>query len=186
RVSGSVLVRLVVSPEGTPTQMTVLRPLGYGLDENALAAVSGWKFQPGVKEGKPVAVRAIIEVNYRPLDKSGDPGWHAGPLTFHLASQTSRPVVSQYVAPKIDAYTGPENAFLELEFEVDESGRPNTVRVTKPSATEVDEAVRAAVAQWRFEPALLDGKPVMVSGRLQYVHGTAPPAPVRTPPPPVR
>ena len=179
RVWGAVRLHLVVSPEGAPTQMTVVRPLGYGLDENALSAVSDWKFQPGMKEGKPVAVRATIEVNYRPLDNYGDPGWHAGPLTFHTPAEASRPVISRYVAPIITSYTVPENAFLELEFEVDESGRPGNVRVAKPSATDVDEAVRTAVAQWLFEPALRDGKPVMVGGRLQYVHGnwTPPPAP---------
>jgi hypothetical protein len=30
-----------------------------------MAAIGQWTFQPGVKDGKPVTVSAVIEVNYR-------------------------------------------------------------------------------------------------------------------------
>jgi TonB family protein len=45
----------------------VARSLGLGLDEKAIEAVRKWKFKPGYKDGKPVAVRATIEVNFRLL-----------------------------------------------------------------------------------------------------------------------
>jgi len=35
-----------------------------GLDENAIEAVK-WKFRPGYRNGKPVAVQATIVVNFR-------------------------------------------------------------------------------------------------------------------------
>ena len=38
-----------------------------GLDEKAIEAVEKWKFKPGMKGGKPVNVRATIEVNFRLL-----------------------------------------------------------------------------------------------------------------------
>jgi TonB family protein len=37
------------------------------LDEKAIEAVTQWKFKPGTKEGKPVAVQAQIEVTFRLL-----------------------------------------------------------------------------------------------------------------------
>jgi TonB family protein len=38
-----------------------------GLDEAAIEAVRQWKFKPGYQDGKPVAVAATIEVNFRLL-----------------------------------------------------------------------------------------------------------------------
>ena|SRR5450631_852268 len=40
--SGTVLLQLVVDEQGKAAQIEVLSPLGYGLDENAIDAVSQW------------------------------------------------------------------------------------------------------------------------------------------------
>jgi TonB family protein len=65
RIQGSVLLYVVVHPDGTAGQIRVLRSLDPGLDRKAVEAVSTWKFKPGMKDGKPVAVQAQIEVNFR-------------------------------------------------------------------------------------------------------------------------
>jgi len=62
KLGGSIQLSVVVDATGTPTQIAVLRPLGLGLDEAAIAAVSQWKFKPGTKYGAPVPVIAQIEV----------------------------------------------------------------------------------------------------------------------------
>jgi TonB family protein len=36
-----------------------------GLDEKAIEAVRLWRFEPGLKDGKPVPVEVSIEVNFR-------------------------------------------------------------------------------------------------------------------------
>jgi Gram-negative bacterial TonB protein C-terminal len=41
--------------------------LGLGPDQKAIEAAEKWKFAPGKKDGKPVAVEAAIEVNFRLL-----------------------------------------------------------------------------------------------------------------------
>jgi protein TonB len=62
---GAVLVSVVIDATGTPTNIKVVRPLGLGLDEQAIEAVHQWKFQPGTKDGVPVPVQAQIEVAFR-------------------------------------------------------------------------------------------------------------------------
>ena len=64
-IQGTVVLQLVVSDQGRPTKITVLSPLGYGLDEQAEAAVKTWEFAPGMKDGKPVNILATVQVNFR-------------------------------------------------------------------------------------------------------------------------
>jgi periplasmic protein TonB len=62
---GTVLLRVVVGPDGRPRDVRVQRSLGMGLDEKAIAAVRQWKFEPAMLDGRPVAVQVNIEVSFR-------------------------------------------------------------------------------------------------------------------------
>ncbi len=64
---GTVVLAVVVTPEGTASQIRVQQSLGLGLDEKAIEAVKKWRFRPGMKDGRPVPVAATIEVNFRLL-----------------------------------------------------------------------------------------------------------------------
>ena len=65
RVQGSVLLALIVGPDGNPHDLHLMRSLGMGLDDKALEAVRTWRFEPARKDGVPVAVRISVEVNFR-------------------------------------------------------------------------------------------------------------------------
>jgi protein TonB len=62
---GTVILSIVVDPQGHPRSIHVARSLGLGLDEKAVEAVRKWKFEPGTKDGQPVAVQVNVEVNFR-------------------------------------------------------------------------------------------------------------------------
>jgi TonB family protein len=64
KISGSVLLKLVVDENGNAQDIQVARSLDQGLDRNAIAAVRQWVFAPATENGKPVAVAANIEVNF--------------------------------------------------------------------------------------------------------------------------
>jgi protein TonB len=61
---GVVVLWLVVGPDGKPRDIRVVRTLGLGLDEKAIEAVKNWRFEPALKDGKPVAVQVNVEVNF--------------------------------------------------------------------------------------------------------------------------
>jgi periplasmic protein TonB len=65
KISGTVLLSIVVGSDGVARDVKVIRSLDSGLDERAVFAVQQWKFQPGVRDGAAVSVRATIEVNFR-------------------------------------------------------------------------------------------------------------------------
>ncbi len=65
KIQGIVMVSIVITPEGTVRDAKITTSLDKDLDKKALEAVSKWKFQPATKDGKPVALRTVVEVNFR-------------------------------------------------------------------------------------------------------------------------
>jgi TonB family protein len=67
KYQGEVWLSVVVDEKGVPQQIKVTRKLGLGLDEKAIEAVAKWRFKPGMKDGKPVAVQATVAVSFHLL-----------------------------------------------------------------------------------------------------------------------
>jgi TonB family protein len=67
KIAGTVLLFIVVNPDGRASNIRVVRSLEPSLDQKAVEAVSRWRFKPGAKDGMPVPVQATIEVNFRLL-----------------------------------------------------------------------------------------------------------------------
>jgi TonB family protein len=64
---GEVRLQVIVDEKGMPQQITIRKSLGLGLDEKAIEAVQKWRFKPGMKDGKPVAVQVLIDVSFHLL-----------------------------------------------------------------------------------------------------------------------
>ena len=64
KVSGAVTVEATFTGAGTVENPVIVQGLGYGLDERAVQAIMAIRFEPAVKDGKPVAVRQKVQVNF--------------------------------------------------------------------------------------------------------------------------
>jgi TonB family protein len=63
-IRGDVIVSFWVDVDGTPTHIRVIHGLGYGLDLDAINAVSNYRFKPAMENGVPVVVELTAKVNY--------------------------------------------------------------------------------------------------------------------------
>jgi TonB family protein len=67
KLAGTALLRAVIDADGQVREMTVSKNPGCGLDVKAVEALRQWRFQPGIKDGVPVRVAALVEINFRLL-----------------------------------------------------------------------------------------------------------------------
>jgi TonB family protein len=66
QIEGTVMMTVVVRTDGIPTDIEVTKSLDsdYGLDTQAVTALSQWRFEPGRKNGEPVPVRVTVETRF--------------------------------------------------------------------------------------------------------------------------
>jgi TonB family protein len=67
KYQGTVVMAVTVDATGRVGDAKVIRSLGLGLDEKAIEAVQKWRFRPGTKDGKAVAVQTEVEMSFRLL-----------------------------------------------------------------------------------------------------------------------
>ncbi len=66
KLTGTVLVTVIVQADGTPDDIELVRGFGFGLDEAAIEAVTQWRFHPaGEAAGNPFATKTTIELTFR-------------------------------------------------------------------------------------------------------------------------
>ncbi len=64
KTRGSVVLSIVITDKGVVRDAKVVTGLDKDLDKQALKAVGAWRFEPATKDGKPVAVRVKVEVDF--------------------------------------------------------------------------------------------------------------------------
>lgn len=164
----TVVLSVIVDKGGLTRDVRVMNPIGLGLDEKAIAAVSQWRFTPGMEDGQPVAVMVTIEVDFRLL--SGKPGWRLERADFHTPEGASRPAFDRIELPAASAQTG--TATVSISFEVRVDGIPMNLHVRNASDADSEKLLLATVRGWRFHPAMKDNTPIAVPARFDFVRGS--------------
>jgi TonB family protein len=170
KLEGAVMLAVVVGEDGRARNLRVVKPLGLGLDENAVTAVSRWRFAPGTKAGEAVAVQAQIEVNFRLLLDPRE--WRLARASFRVPPGASRPMLlhAQY-GP---AAGRPEDASVRIAFDVDAQGIPGNIQVEESSDPKWNDEVIALIREWRFQAALDNGTAVPSHALFDLSRGLAP------------
>jgi periplasmic protein TonB len=66
RIEGNVMLEAVVKEDGSVGDVKVVKSLDekHGLDAEAIKALKQWRFKPGMKDGKAVAVLVEVEMTF--------------------------------------------------------------------------------------------------------------------------
>jgi TonB family protein len=89
-IAGMVFLKMVVDASGRPSAVTIVRPIGFGLDEKAVEAIQHAQFRPGTLNGKPVPELVNLQVTFRIYsDRTRPTGGKAKPVPTQVAPKES-------------------------------------------------------------------------------------------------
>ena len=178
RLQGTVSLYLNVGKDGAPTSVQVLHGLGLGLDENAVRAVSQWRFQPAKLNGRVIEIGMSVDASFG-FDTG--PSWYVRLADYVVErgkqTESEKPVLLNYAAP--DGTCGTPGTTSILKFKVSASGIPEAVQPLEPRDPLAKVAAEAVLA-WRYRPAKVNGEPKEVDASVEFECG--PPAPVKIEP----
>ena len=168
--NGALVLDVRVSATGEVADIAVRRDLPP-LTEEAIRAVKTWKFEPAKLEGRGVASRITVAVNFNP------PSASSADVPLHpLMPQEDESRVNSSFQPaevtfaKMPAFVygalGPGTVVVAVT--VSEKGKVQSTRVLRDAPPFTLHAVQAA-AHWRFVSATLNGKPLQSTVVFAFV-----------------
>jgi protein TonB len=64
KIQGTVTLSIIVTAEGKVRDAKVTTSLDKDLDQKALECVGKWKFDPATKDGQPVDMHIVVQMNF--------------------------------------------------------------------------------------------------------------------------
>jgi TonB family protein len=159
RIEGVVIARASIEATGRVSRPTIVRGLGAGLDQNALVALRQWQFAAGTRNGVAVPMNVEIEIAFTLRNESINAQIANDMVTLVGPGVTPPRAVRVVNVPQ----RGVQDAgTVVLDVVLLEDGTPRIVRILRSRGSNADEAAVRAFEQWRFSPALKDGRPIKV------------------------
>ena len=179
-ISGEVVLQYLVDEHGIVVDPHVIDSTPPDVfDEAALQAVSQWQYKPIKPFGKETVALIIHRLRFQALQRGI---WSSLGFIPSIPEQvvygpcSSPPIVIQRVQPVQTTATESENMETQLElfspfneclvtFWVNEVGSVTFPRLERPYQRRLrysKEEILKAIRQWKFKPAIRDGKPVSI------------------------
>ena len=165
RIQGAVVLRAIIAKTGAIDALQVVSG-PEELRQSALEAVSQWTYRPYLLNGQPIEVETTITVNYSlGTTDPDDQNDQASAITpKKIGGSVSAPRVIYRFIPEYseEAKKDKTSGNVLVHLWVDEQGQPSHVHVLRGVGKGLDEKAVEAVKQYKFTPAMEDGKPVTV------------------------
>ena len=158
-IEGTVVVRAHIDAAGRVNAPRVTGALGGGLDQNAVVAVRQWRFRPGTRNGVAVPMDVEIPIAFTRRNDAIN-AQIANDMVSLVGPGVTPPQAVQVVQPLRPATGGTGTVVLDVVLL--ENGTPRIVRILRSLGPDADDMAVRAFEQWRFSPALKDGRPIKV------------------------
>jgi TonB family protein len=182
-VGASVLVSLVVAPDGSPLDVRIIRSSDAAFVQPTLAAVSRIRFSPGQVNGRAANVHLVLPLDWRPRYDSPAAAaaeladaWRPAPPrpaarpadTYELSAVEVKPwlknerAVTRAMEAQYPALIaeGVESGTVTVRTRIGADGVPTEAFVTSSTSRRLDDATLRIVAMMRFTPAQTRDRPV--------------------------
>jgi len=180
--SGEVRAAISVDSDGTLRDCLVTAYTTTEFADAAMAALKRWRYEPAKANGRAVASRSdlIFEFSNHGVSVQTLPGAMLHRAYFFdtldksfsykpsmLRDLDRIPTPIHVVSPAANPDDKPHS--VTVGFFIDEEGKVRMAAVDREAADNLFAAAAvAAVEQWRFEPPLCKGKPVLVSVQQEF------------------
>jgi TonB family protein len=175
-VQGIVVLHAMISKEGTVEALQVVSGPTL-LRSSALDAVRQWTYKPYLLNGEPQEVETTINVNYTFAEPPPAKEPDAGPQEDEATGSTPRRIGGGVSAPLLIYEESPQyspearkaktNGMVLVSLVVDANGNPQMVHVVRGVGMGLDERALEAVREYKFKPAMENGKPVPVQLNIE-------------------
>jgi TonB family protein len=165
KIEGTVTIEGAFDVRGCMKVVRTVKTIGFGLDENALAALRSWRFSPAKRNGEPVDAIAQIDVDFSLAA--------APPIEYddiqRVGSGISAPTVIRRVEPQYtdEARQARVVGTVILQAVIQTNGTADIVKVVKPLPLGLTQSALEAIQQWRFRPAVQNGKEIPVATNIE-------------------
>ena len=177
RVQGRVILQAVIDRSGDVRDVKVLSSDHPSFSRSAIAAVEQWRYEPATLDGSPVGVyfTAVIEFDLgqgKTRDKQHAPLLKVLPPVSMPVGQALDPGKDGVSSPRRIEESAVKPVYPEemrqakvegrviLQCVIDRSGGVREIEVLRTDHESFSEFAIAALKQWRYEPAMLEEKPV--------------------------
>ena len=159
----------ILPPQSTEPKLAIPQTVAFAVPEPALiAAQIGDPFSRyasgslGDGGGGSIGNRGCC-------DGAGDGGTGRPGLGSQHIRPTTPPRVLYQVEPEFseEARKAKYQGIVVLSIEVDIDGRAREIRVVRSLGLGLDEKAVEAVAQWRFQPGSVDGRPILSTAIIE-------------------
>jgi bla regulator protein blaR1 len=158
-IEGAVVALVRIDANGRVSTARVLRGLGFGLDQNALVALRQWRFRPGIRHGVAAPMDVEIDIGFTLRNESINAQIANDMVSLVGPGVTPPQAVKVVNVRPSEAGTA---GVVVLDVVLLENGTPRIVRILRSLAADADDMAVRTFEQWRFSPALKDGRPIKV------------------------
>lgn len=173
---GQLRVEFTIDTNGSVKQAKLTQPIGRkNFDRDAVEAAKAWKFEPALKDGRPVPAQAAMVVDFKQLParqngvlmreltatvtvEGADDEFGKGALTAQAG--VIPPERTRSVAPTFTMIGRPPSGVVHIEAVIRPDGSVGQCRQVGGNDLRLYGIMLNAVRQWTFNPALQNGQPV--------------------------